>query len=58
MNTARIVLSLIWFGLAGYAWFGQTLPPYAGWFAVFLGLYNLARWWTDRAASPGGPTSR
>jgi hypothetical protein len=62
MNSTRIVLTLIWFGLAAYLiiWPPDSkLGPYAGWLALLFAIYNLIRWWMANPASlPPPPPHR
>jgi hypothetical protein len=52
MTATRLVLVIVWFGLAGYLLFARPeqglLGPWAGWFALLFAVYNLIRWWADR----------
>jgi hypothetical protein len=56
LYAVRLVLACVWLGLAAYAMAAGPLPgpfgPYAVWFALVLGLYNLMRWQMGRAVQP------
>jgi hypothetical protein len=64
MSSTRIVLVIIWFGLAGYLLLVKPadgpLGPWAGWFALLFAVYNGVRWWADmpRGLPPPPPHRR
>src|SRR6516225_3201384 len=66
----NLILAVIWFSIGGILLLCEWTHPEAlqwsirgtgislGWFALLLGLYNLARWWSRKLSKKNGQAWR